>query len=139
MSRIAQEAESLLQARQHLPLGLSAPRAATEMTVAVTQGAMHAAEQLNAKLLVLLTRSGTTASAVSALRSRIPIVALTDNVRVASRLTLNGGVHGLVSDVCGRPVQEIARFVHEWGRGLQLLTSGDRVVVVGATDWTAPG
>jgi pyruvate kinase len=139
MSRIAREAEPLLVSRKDLPLGRSTRSAATDLTLAVTLGAIHAAEQLQAGLLVLLTRSGVTAAAVSELRSRVPILALTDDPRTAARLTLTWGVHALVTDRCARPPQEVIDFVRTWGLAHRLLSSGSRFVIVGTTDWSRPG
>ncbi|MEZ6064636.1 MAG: pyruvate kinase [Planctomycetaceae bacterium] len=139
MSRIAREAELLLESRKDLPLGLSSRTPTTDMTVAVTLGAVHAAERLQAKLLVLLTRSGATAAAVSELRSRIPVLALTDCPRVARTLTLRWGVQTIITDRCADSPHQIAGFVEEWGRERGLLASGDYLLVVGATNWTSPG
>lgn len=139
MSRIAREAEGLLESRKHLPLGLSSRNSATQTTIAVTLGAVHAAEQLRAKLLVLLTQSGATAMAVSELRPRVALLALTDDPRTAARLTLAWGVHGLVTDVYRKAPAEAAEFVEQWGRRRGLLQSGDQFIIVGTTDWTRAG
>lgn len=139
MSRIAREAEGLLTVRTDLPLGLSSRNSATETTRAVTLGAVHAAQQLDAKLLVVLTDTGVTAMAVSELRPKSALVALTDEPRTAARLALSWGVQGIVTDVGRRTPAEVAAFVCDWGRQRGLLSPGDRFVIVGTTDWTRAG
>ena len=94
MSRIAREAETLLATRTELPLGLTTRSTATELTVAITRAAIQTAERIEAKLLVLSTRSGKTAAALSELRSRVPILALTDTAQTASLLATHVGCRG---------------------------------------------
>ena len=139
MSRIAREAETLLVRRTELPLGLTSRNAATELTIAVTLSAIQAAERLQARLLVLLTHSGITAAAVSELRSRVPILALTNNPQTAANLSLTWGVHAIVTDLCEAPPPDVSKFVEAWGRQHNLLASGDRFVLVGTTDWSRSG
>jgi pyruvate kinase len=139
MSRIARQAEPLLVSRKDLPLGQSTRGPATEMTLAVTLGAVHAAERLQARLIVLLTRSGATAAAVSELRSAIPILALTDDPRTARGLALVWGVHTLLTDRCTAPLSDLDSFVQQWGLDHGVLAPGDRCVLVGTTDWKLPG
>lgn len=136
MSRIAREAELLLTSRKDLPLGRKSRSTATQMTLAVTLGAIHSAERLQAKLLVLMTQTGITATAVSELRSQVPILALTDDPRTAARLTLTWGVHAIVTDIHRLTTEEALHSVHTWGRKHGLLNSGDVVVMVGTTDWS---
>ena len=139
MSRIAREAAGLLVSRSKLPLGLTGRTTATELTIAVTRAAIQAAERLEAQLLVVVTRSGDTAGAVSELRSQVPILALTDSPRTASLLALTWGVHVVVTDVSHAPPQEVIDFVEWWSGDKGLLRSGDRFVMVGTTDWSSAG
>jgi len=139
MSRIVREAEQLLVSRKNQPLGKSTRNIATQMTEAVTLGAIHTAEKIGAKMLVFFTGSGTTATALSELRSTVPLLALTDSEQTASLLTLTWGVHSIVSDVGRGPVQEVAEYVHQWGAANGLLKSGDRFVLVTTSDWSQLG
>jgi pyruvate kinase len=139
MNRIVREIEPLVVSRKDLPLGRNTRNTATELTRAVTLGAIHAAEQIQARLLVVQTRSGATAGAVSELRSGTPILALTDDPQTARRLSVTWGVRGLVTDVCHGTPQEVADFTIRWGREQGILASGDRFVTVGTTDWSQPG
>lgn len=142
MSRIIREVEPLVRSRKDLPLdgaGVPSRHPATEMTKALTLGAIYTAEMIGAKMLVVLTQSGITATAVSELRSGVPILALTDNIRTAQLLSIVWGVRGVVTTVCHAPPQEVAEFADQWGREHGALRRGDRIVIVGTTDWTQLG
>jgi len=139
MSRIAGEAEQHVQSIKDLPLGLRSRNLATQTTRALTLGAIHAAEQLSAKLIVVLTRSGATAIAVSELRSPIPILALTDDAIAARRMCLAWGVTPVVTNVCQAAPHTLIDFVVNWGRERCILEAGDRLVLVGTTDWSQVG
>ncbi|MEZ6058159.1 MAG: pyruvate kinase [Planctomycetaceae bacterium] len=139
MSRIIREAEALLVSRKNLPLGTSTRSIATELTEAVTLGAIHAAERIKASLLVFFTASGAAATAVSELRSTVPLLAITDSQQTSQRLTLTWGVHSIVTDICRRPVAEVAEFIKKWGQENGILNRGDRFVLVTTTDWSHHG
>jgi pyruvate kinase len=139
MSRIALEAERLVQSRKDLVTELTARNSVTPTTRAVTLGAIHAAERLSADLLVVLTRSGRSAMALSELRSPVPILALTDNVHAARRMCLAWGVRAVVTDACHAAPQEQMDFAIAWGLRHSVLAAGDNVVLVGATRWQQPG
>ncbi|MFG0332711.1 MAG: pyruvate kinase [Maioricimonas sp. JB049] len=140
MSRIIHETEPLVVSRKELPLGFHAQKnTTTEMTRSVTLGAVHAAERLNARLLAVLTRSGTPAAAVSELRSPIPVLALTDDPRTAQRLCCCWGVRPVVTDACTGSPPEILDFVIRWGKEHGSVAPGDLIVIVATTDWSRPG
>lgn len=140
MSRIVCEAEKNLQSRKDLPFSQNSKQTTTELTRAVARGAIYAAEQLGARLIVVLTRSGSTALSISESRCPVPIVALTDQDRTAQRCSITWGVRTLVNpDVCTSSPKAIAESISEWGRRHELLGVGDRFVVVGSTDWNRSG
>jgi len=134
MSRIVREAEPLVRSNKELPAGTSR-NSATQATRAIALSAMHAAEQLSANLIVVLTRSGRTAMGVSELRSRIPILALTDSAATARRLSVVWGVHAVVREVCQGTPQQFTKFVVDWGERQRILERGHRIIFVGTTDW----
>lgn len=139
MSRIVREAEPLMVSRKNLPIGRHSRNTATQLTKGVTLGAMYAAEEIHANLLVVLTRSGKTAFAVSELRSKIPILALTDDPQTARHLSLAWGVHAIVSPMISESPLELRDYISEWGLREGVLHSGDRLVIVGTTDWSDCG
>jgi pyruvate kinase len=139
MSRITLEAERLVQSRKDLVVELTSRGNVAPTTRAITLGAIHAAEQLNADLIVAPTRSGRSAMALSELRCPVPIVALTDNPQTARRLSLAWGVRAVVTDSCRATLHEQMEFALDWGRRHSVLAAGDHVVMVGTTDWNRKG
>jgi pyruvate kinase len=96
------------------------------------------AENIAARAIVAETRSGATALQIAVHRSRIPLIAVTNDVRTAQQLTLVYGVKSFV-----RPAAvHAARKLTDWLRESKLLHKGDVVVtvsgrypgVVGTTD-----
>jgi pyruvate kinase len=140
MSRVAHEAERILapvrSADSH-----SQPRSRTlAVTEAITLGAARAAEHLAADLIVVATRSGRTALAVSRQRSAIPILGLSDSPEAARRMCLYWGVTPLVTSMvdAAKP-QDLLRFVVDWCRRQNVLRSGSKLVLVASTNWSAEG
>lgn len=136
MSRIAREAERLLEARLGLTDARSLPRnRATAITEAVTQGAATAAAHLGADLIVAATAGGKTAMAISRQRPTVPIVALTDRPEVARRMCLFWGVLPVDTAAVASPPAELLEFVTQFGREHGLLDSGSKLVLVGSSNW----
>jgi pyruvate kinase len=139
MSRITREAEKILR-----PRGQTDPQAqprsrALAVTEAVTLGAVRAAEHLPADLIVVATRGGKTALAVSQLRGHIPVLALTDREATARRMTLYWGVTPVLTDEVNSGPQTLLRYVVDWGRKNHALRSGSKLVLVASTNWSAEG
>lgn len=139
MNRIAHEAERILHPhRQTDPH--SQPRSrALAVTEAVTLGAARAAEHLAADLVVVATRSGRTAMAVSRQRSHTPVLGISDSPETARRMCLYWGVTPLQSDKVGAPLQEFLKYVVDWCRRQNVLHSGSKLVLVASTNWSAEG
>ena len=142
MSRIVSEAEQSEQA-----VGGDVPRLfeplararALEVTEAVTVGAVSIAEQLEASLLVIPTLSGRTALAVSKERSPVPVLALSDSTTAARRMNLYWGVRSLGSIQTDTSPRRLLDAVCSWGRKLGVLQTGQRLVLVGSSNWSAAG
>lgn len=140
MSRIASEAEQLVPINKLSEADIShSDSRAKRITEAVTLGASTAAEHLNADLIVVATHSGKTAMSISKKRSPVPILALTDQPETARRMSLYWGVTSLETSIVHDTPQEIIRFVIEWGRQQGAIKSGDNIVIVASTDWSAQG
>ena len=139
MSRIAYESERLVTASRlsdhHSPLRTRA----TLITEAVTLGAATAAEHLQADLIVVATRSGRTAMAVSKQRSPVPILALSDRADTARRMCLYWGVTSVQTDAVHASAEALLSFVVDWGKQNNVLEPGSRLVLVGSTDWSQSG
>jgi pyruvate kinase len=65
---------------------------------ALAYSAVSMALSIAADAIVVLTRSGKTARAVSQLRANLPIIALTDDAKIQRSMQMLHGVHPLVTD-----------------------------------------
>ena len=139
MSRIVREAERLVAPYDENLSDVHERHQALLATEAVTAGAGAAAKQLGADLIVVATHSGRTALSVSRQRGQIPVVALTDCEESARRMALYWGVTPIVTDIVQTSPQEMLDFVVRWGREHGTLRSGNRVVLVTMSNWSADG
>ena len=132
MQRIISSTESAVHAvNAHEQEGL-APQYVHPITSAVVTGTARVARQLNAALMVVRTRSGATALAMSKLRHKIPTVAVSDNEQVLRQMCLLRGI----TPVADAPALEgagLREFIDDWGRRCAGLSAGDRVVMVSGT------
>lgn len=105
---------------------------------AISDSVVNLATHIKAKAIVAETHSGDTAVVISARRSRIPIIAVTNEKRVAQQLSI---VYGTKSYT--RPIDKMAATkLTNWLKDSKVLKSGDVVVtasgqypgVVGTTD-----
>ncbi|HSW85518.1 MAG TPA: pyruvate kinase [Candidatus Saccharimonadales bacterium] len=133
MKRIIKYTES------HMPLQVSFPENEDHSRQsAISHAILNLAENINAKAVVAETSSGSTALQISALRSTIPLIAVTNSDRTAQQLSI---VYGTKSYV--RPADALAATkLTDWLRKNKVLSKGDVVVtasgrhpgVVGTTD-----
>lgn len=135
MSRIAQDAERLLEPRQGPDLHPTSRSRATVITEAITAGAGTSAAKLGADLIAVATRGGKTAMALSRQRLSVPILALTDRPEIARRLTLCWGVLPEDTPAVSLPPSELLSYVERRGKDLDLLESGSKLVLVGNSNW----
>lgn len=136
MSRIAMETERLVLPKDGVMTSAMASRSrAQAITEAVVHGAGAAADHVQADLLVVATRGGKTALALSKQRRHMPILALTDRPDVARRMALFWGIFPTVTDVLSQHPTQQLQFVEQWGRRQGWLGPGSRIVLVGSSDW----
>ena len=119
MSRIAHEAERILHPHRQADSHAQPRSRALAVTEAVTLGASRAADHLAADLVVVATRGGKTAMAMSRQRSHTPILGISDSPETARRMCLYWGVTPLQHDKWTRRVQDLLKFVVEWCRGTE--------------------
>ncbi|HEV2127600.1 MAG TPA: pyruvate kinase [Thermomicrobiales bacterium] len=98
---------------------------------AVGHAARALADDLRAKAIVVLTRTGETAQNVSEERPVEPIIAFTDNPVVGRRLALAYGVVPLVMPL-RQTIDELIVQVNREIERRDYASTGDRVVIVGA-------
>jgi pyruvate kinase len=129
----------ILYTESHTPLEVSFPgNEARSRQLAVSTAILSLAESIAAKAIVAETKSGATAGQIAALRSAIPLIAVTNDTRVAQQLAIMYGVKSYV-----RPIDKLAATkLTNWLQQNKVLKKGDVVVtasgrypgVVGTTD-----
>ncbi|WP_046213844.1 pyruvate kinase [Paenibacillus wulumuqiensis] len=90
MAAVAKRAESMLDYQEQF----SRKRAlqSTNITEVISQGAVSASLELNAKAIIISTESGFTARMISKYRPSAPIIAVTHNDAVLNKMCLLSGV-----------------------------------------------
>jgi pyruvate kinase len=99
------------------------------------QAAITLAHSLNASAIVVMSKSGKSAEAISKFRPSIPIVAITDNPSVWSSLSLYYGVSSLVCSFQGDLEDSVVRGMKA-ATNAGLLSKGDGIVLVTGTEIT---
>jgi pyruvate kinase len=101
-----------------------------EFTDSLAGAARYAAEEIDARYIVVFTQSGFTARLMSKFRPRAPVIALTQSTWVARRLNLLWGVTPFVlkdvGDFHEQIVERVSSFLVEQG----LVEPSDRVVIL---------
>ena len=105
---------------------------------AICEAALTLAERAKASAIIAITRGGKTARALSALRPETPIVAVTDDERVARRLTLSWGVLPIVGDLSGDADAIAVRLDRQLVQR-RVIREESMVVLVSVTPDPAPG
>jgi pyruvate kinase len=132
---VIRDAESIPSGR---PLHLERARLPSGHAHAVCEAAVTLAERGNAQAIVAVTRGGTTARVLSALRSRVPVFAATDRAEVARRLTLLWGVVPVLTDLSGDVTVAAGRIGDELV-SRRALEAGSVIVLVSVTAEVAQG
>jgi pyruvate kinase len=102
------------------------------ITEGVVEAVRRVAKRLRPKLVVVATKSGRTALALSKQRYEPMTLALTDDPVVARSMALYWGVTPLLSPTI-TDHEKTAEFVSDWARRNDLATTGDYMVVVQGT------
>ena len=137
--RAVQMLDLVIREAESIPPGRAEPLSSSSgQAQAVCEAAVTLAERGDARAIVAVTRSGTTARMLAALRPRVPIVAVTDRADVSRRLALVWGVQPLLTDFSGDVGSAAARITADLiARGV--LEPGSIVVVVNVTTELTPG
>ncbi len=123
MARIVSRAE------RDMPEGLlDTVRDRSNISVALCDAACTTARDLGAVALLAVTRGGVTARDMSALRPRIPILALTPSEKTYQQLALSHGVVPLRTQM-QNDADELFAHVVQIARQSGYVKSGDRVVI----------
>ncbi|HET7436323.1 MAG TPA: pyruvate kinase [Thermoanaerobaculia bacterium] len=103
---------------------------ADEFTDALAGAANYAAEQLQAKYLVVFTQTGFAARLMSKFRPRVPIIALTPSSWVARRMNILWGVQPFVLREAGEFHEQIVDCVDDYLLAKDIVRPGDRIVIL---------
>ena len=139
MQKIVHESDPLVIGRRAETPHTHASRRANPITEAVSLGATVVANSLDADLIVVATDSGRTALALSGQRGRVPILAVAHRQDVVRRLCLYWGVTSIQSTLVRQSADALLQFVVQWGLDNHVLESGQKIVVVGHTNWLGDG
>jgi pyruvate kinase len=101
-----------------------------EFTDALAGAANYAAEQLDAKFLVVFTQTGFAARLMSKFRPAVPIIALTPSSWVARRMNILWGVQPLVLKDAGEYHEQIVDRVDDYLLSRDVVSPGDRIVIL---------
>jgi pyruvate kinase len=99
-------------------------------TDALAGSANYAAEQLDAKYIVVFTQSGFAARLMSKFRPKVPIIALTPSSWVARRMNLLWGVQPFVLKDAGEFHEQIVDRVDDYLLAKDIVRPGDRLVIL---------
>ncbi|HVQ15222.1 MAG TPA: pyruvate kinase [Vicinamibacterales bacterium] len=128
------EAESMPSSR----VQLERPRLQSGHQHAVCEAAVTLAERGDAAAIVAITRGGTTARVLSALRTRVPIFAATDQPEIARRLALPWGVVPVLTEI-GEDVATTGKRISDDLLARHTLQPGAVVVFVSVSEELGPG
>jgi pyruvate kinase len=101
-----------------------------EFTDALAGSANYAAEQLDAKFIVVFTQTGFAARLMSKFRPKVPIIALTPSSWVARRMNILWGVQPFVMNEAGEFHEQIVDDVDSFLLAKDIARPGDRLVIL---------
>jgi pyruvate kinase len=108
------------------------------ITQAVVDGAGRIAAELDAKLVVVASKSGVTAIARSKRRGAVPTVGVSDSPATLRQMALYWGVTPLAMDGWA-DTNDLLERVTAWGLAAGRLRRGDRILLVAGTGFGAGG
>ena len=114
--------------------GQDMPKAISDME-ARAQSAVLLARSVQATAIVVMTKSGKSAEAISKFRPMIPIIAITDDETIWSQLSIHYGVLSLLCSFKGELEDSVIRGMKA-AVAAGLLEKGDEVVLVTGTEIT---
>jgi pyruvate kinase len=130
----------ILYTESHSPLTVNWPDNTGDASrqTSISRAVVRLAEDISASAIVVETKSGATARHISALRSKIPIIAVASDQRVGQQSAIVYGVRTYVRPADAKAATKLT----DWLRKNRMLSKGDVVVtasgrypgVVGTTD-----
>lgn len=136
MNRIALATEAALKHYPRPPKPEHTVRGLHEITQSVVNNAGPIAQELKARLIVVSSRSGATALAMSNQRNLVPTIGVSDSESTLRRMCMYWGVTPL-RGLQGRDVEQLMKHADEWGYRHNYLQKGDRTILIGGSHLTA--
>jgi pyruvate kinase len=109
------------------------------ITQAVVDGAGRIAAELDAKLVVVASKTGVTAIARSKRRGAVPTVGVSDDPATLRQMALYWGVTPLAAVTAGTDTAGLLEQVSAWGLAEGRVQPGDRILLVAGTGFGAGG
>jgi pyruvate kinase len=109
------------------------------ITQAVVDGASRIAAELDAKLVVVASRSGVTAIARSQRRGAVPTLGVSDDPATLRQMALYWGVTPLEAPAGASGAEALLAHVTAWGLREGRLERGDRILLVAGTGFGPVG
>ncbi len=103
-----------------------------DTTNAICDAANTTAKDLNAKAIVVVTKSGETARRMSKFRPHQPIVGATPETKTFHQLSLSWGVYPVIARY-QRSSDELLVHAIDCAKQIDIVSSGDRVIIVAGT------
>ena len=101
-----------------------------EFTDALAGAANYAAQQMDAKFIIVFTQTGFAARLMSKFRPKQPIIALTPSTWVARRMNMLWGVQPFVLRDVGEYHEQIVDRVDDFLLSRDIVVPGDRLVIL---------
>ncbi len=117
----------------------SRPDALNTPSDAITTAAYYVAQDVEAKLIVNYTMSGSTALRTARQRPEIPIICLTPDLNVARRIVLSYGVCPIHDEACEEDFTGPARHAAEIAVNKGFLQKGDRFIMTAGVPFGVQG
>ena len=137
MSKIAERAESdLLEMK--LASGIHYEVDARDTTNAVCDACCKAAMDLNAKAIIAVTKSGSTARRMSKFRPNIAIIAATPEIKTYHQLALSWGVYPVLARY-QNTAEDLFKHAIACAKQIDMVAKGDRVVITAGVPLNVAG
>lgn len=130
MSRIVTAAEKRFPAR--MPDSDVPADQAHQVTFAVSKSIVHIVDEVGANAILCPTASGSTAKTLASFRPNVPIIALTQDVRVQRQLTVYRCVHSLEMEH-KNAAEEVLQGAIDHALEAEAVREGDKVVLTAGT------
>jgi len=109
-----------------------------DLASAISYAATSLAKNIDAKLIITATNTGSTAIHVSKFKPSIPIMAATNSLITYYKLSLVWGVIPVMLEE-NLTTDEMIESVTQKAKKLAMVNSGDKVVIVAGIPWGKPG